>query len=122
MKSQNLEEIINKIILGGFSQGAALNLYTALEHPKELGAVISMSGHQLYKDVSCINEDKKSLPIFAYHGEMDPVLNYQLASPFYSQMKEAGFSIQVGSEEYLAHSLSMTEIRLAKEFLESNLA
>ncbi|CAI2380528.1 unnamed protein product [Moneuplotes crassus] len=106
-----------KILIGGFSQGAALSLYTALEHPKELGGVVSFSGHQLYNKVKDVNEEKKTLPIFAYHGEMDPTLIFFLAFPFYQQLKEADFNIQCDSESALGHSLSLKELELAKSFI-----
>lgn len=33
----------SRVILGGFSQGGALALYTALTHPQQLGGVIALS-------------------------------------------------------------------------------
>ena len=110
-----------KILIGGFSQGAALSLYTAFEHPEELAAVISCSGHQLHENVSDVNESKKSLPIFAYHGELDPTLNFQRAFPFYEKLKEEGFSVQTASESSLAHSLSFKELMLARDFVKAAL-
>mmetsp|Transcript_13367 Transcript_13367/g.14993 ORF Transcript_13367/g.14993 Transcript_13367/m.14993 type:complete len:231 (-) Transcript_13367:21-713(-) len=106
-----------KIILGGFSQGAATILYTALEHSHDVGAVVSFSGHQLYEKIEDINTEKKSLPIFAYHGELDPVLNFQMAFPFFEGLKEEGFKVEHHSEKSLAHSLSLKELTLAKLFL-----
>jgi len=50
--SDNLGGDYKKLLIGGFSQGAALALYTALEMENEVKAVISFSGHQLYQNIS----------------------------------------------------------------------
>lgn len=66
------------IILGGFSQGAAIALGSAISLPWKLGGFISLSGF-----ISCHKElfvklDKdlhnKDTPIFHGHGDADPVV------------------------------------------------
>lgn len=67
------------IILGGFSQGAAIALGSTISLPWRLGGFISLSGFischkELFQglDAAPIN---KSTPIFHGHGDMDPVVS-----------------------------------------------
>lgn len=110
-----------KILIGGFSQGAALSFYVGMEHSEELGGVICLSGHQLYENPSDeINEAKKTLPVFAYHGKMDPLLIHAIAFPFFITLKEDGFNIETHSDSSLGHSVNIAELSKAREFI-SNL-
>lgn len=115
--TNNLNGDYSKLFIGGFSQGAALSLYTAFELHENLGAVVCLSGHQLYENPdSQISDSKKSIPVFAYHGEDDPLLPFAIAFPFFTDLKKAGFDIHHYSEAGLAHSLSNNELKKLKEF------
>jgi len=64
-----------KIIIGGFSQGAALALYCALHYPRPLGGCIALSTFfpeaKLPKPAELTNKD---IPFFQAHGEIDNIL------------------------------------------------
>lgn len=64
-----------KIILGGFSQGAALALYCSLHYPEPLGGCIALSTFfpepHLPKPEELTNKD---MPFFQGHGENDNIL------------------------------------------------
>jgi predicted esterase len=64
------------IILGGFSQGGALALYTALTSEKKLGGVVALSTwlpiRQEFPEK--LTEVNKSIKIFQAHGHIDPVV------------------------------------------------
>ncbi len=72
------------VFLSGFSQGAAMALYTALSHHKPLAGVIALSGYlPLFQSLSQAEfHDKLNLPIFMAHGKGDDVvpLDFGLAS------------------------------------------
>ena len=115
---ENLGGDASKLFIGGFSQGAALSLYTACEFEENLGAVLSFSGHQLYAaPVTDINESKKSIRVFAYHGEQDPLLPFEQVFGFFGDLEKAGFAVESHSEKGLAHSVSPTELKKAREFI-----
>lgn len=64
-----------KIIIGGFSQGAALALYCALHYPKPLGGCIALSTffpEARFPDPMELTN--KEMPFFQAHGENDPIL------------------------------------------------
>ncbi len=65
-----------QIILAGFSQGAALAMYTALRHPKKLLAVVAVSGYlplqsMLTKQNITANQ---TTPMLIAHGLTDDVV------------------------------------------------
>ncbi|KAI0252726.1 Phospholipase/carboxylesterase [Lactifluus subvellereus] len=60
-----------RIILMGFSQGAALSLLVALTTLHELGGVISLSGWIPHRGREQIVHTEPSLPIFCGHGKND---------------------------------------------------
>lgn len=64
------------IILGGFSQGGALALYTALTSDKKLGGVIALSTWLPLRSEfpEKLSEVNKSIKIFQAHGHIDPVV------------------------------------------------
>ncbi|XP_069751822.1 acyl-protein thioesterase 2 isoform X4 [Narcine bancroftii] len=67
----------HRIILGGFSQGGALSLYTALTCRHKLGGVIALSCwlplHKSFPQAAGSNVNK-DISILQCHGEKDPVI------------------------------------------------
>lgn len=65
----------NRIIIGGFSQGAAVALYCAMHHDVQLGGCIALSTmmpeNKLPDPSTIVNKD---IPYFQAHGETDPIL------------------------------------------------
>ncbi|KAI0089251.1 Phospholipase/carboxylesterase [Irpex rosettiformis] len=70
-----------RIVLGGFSQGAAMTLLTGLTSERKLGGLIIMSGWlPLGKKFKAMtNDHAKKIPIFWGHGQSDPLVRYQWA-------------------------------------------
>ena len=71
----------HKIFVGGFSQGGAVSLYTALRHDESLAGIIALSTYlpladRLDEDTSTENRE---IPIFMGHGQMDPLVPLSLA-------------------------------------------
>lgn len=71
----------NRIILGGFSQGGAMSLFTGLTTPHRLGGVFGLSCYlvlgdkikELAKEASDANKDT---PFFMGHGDADQVVKF----------------------------------------------
>ena len=66
----------SQILLGGFSQGAAMALYAGLRYPRRLAGIIALSGYMLLdsdidKQAAAVN---RAIPIFQGHGIYDPVV------------------------------------------------
>lgn len=70
-----------RIMLGGFSQGAAMALHCGLRHNNKLGGIIALSGYLLFadsllQDAAAVN---RQTPIFMAHGDADNVVLPQWA-------------------------------------------
>ncbi len=66
----------NRIVLAGFSQGAAVSLYTAVRLPEGLAGVMALSSY--FPRESSFSAERapanNSTPIFMAHGQGDTVL------------------------------------------------
>uniref|UniRef100_A0A3Q4FXR1 palmitoyl-protein hydrolase n=1 Tax=Neolamprologus brichardi TaxID=32507 RepID=A0A3Q4FXR1_NEOBR len=84
----------NRIILGGFSQGGALSLYTALTCQHQLAGVVALSCWlPLHRSFPSASSGNKNLPILQCHSEMDacavcpkPTQGFTLKSPQYYKL------------------------------------
>ncbi|MGZ3768989.1 MAG: alpha/beta hydrolase [Bdellovibrio sp.] len=81
----------NKIILGGFSQGAMLATEIYLRAPETPAGLLIMSGTLLHQE-----EWKKLIParqgqkFFQCHGEMDPILGFKQAQKLETLLTQGG--------------------------------
>uniref|UniRef100_A0A8D2KQK4 Transcription elongation factor A protein 1 n=1 Tax=Varanus komodoensis TaxID=61221 RepID=A0A8D2KQK4_VARKO len=73
----------NRIILGGFSQGGALSLYSALTTQQKLGGVVALSCWLPLRTsfpqgaINCVNKD---ISILQCHGDCDPLVPLMFGS------------------------------------------
>ena len=82
---------MNKVILGGFSQGAMLATDVALRLEEAPGALVVLSGTLLLEDVwRAKAKARAGLPVFQSHGRQDPVLPYRAAEWLRDLFVEAG--------------------------------
>ncbi|KAK8843957.1 acyl-protein thioesterase 1 [Kwoniella newhampshirensis] len=85
----------NKIILGGFSQGGAISILTALTSKRKLGGVVGLStwvtlNHKIEQLKSPHAHDT---PIFWGHGDNDQVVGYQYGQRSVELLKKLGFPL-----------------------------
>ncbi|XP_969230.1 acyl-protein thioesterase 1 [Tribolium castaneum] len=111
-----------RIVVGGFSQGGALALYSALVYPQQLAGVVSLSGWlPLHKSFPGSMKTSKDLPILQCHGDCDPVVPFKwgqmTASVLKTLLKEPEFKSYRG----LMHTSSDEELRDIKDFIDKQL-
>ena len=105
-----------KVFIGGFSQGAALSLFTGLSSNLEISGIIALSGY-LPKNIKYSNP--KHPPIIAIHGEGDDIISVDIAKNSYLEIQK--------SEDFLfksyniAHEVIYEEIIDVKNFLIKNI-
>ena len=77
-----------KIIIGGFSQGAVMSFYLGLKYDKKLGGIVALSGYLPLKDklISSIKDDLIKIPIFMAHGLYDNVIDIQIADRSFEKL------------------------------------
>lgn len=113
---------MNRICLVGFSQGAALSLYTSLTLDQPVGAVAAMSGYIPRKNgkMPDVNiENAKKIPFKLFHGTADNVVQYQFGQLSYNHLKETlGLTnVEFKSIPGLGHSVDMTELQDLAQFI-----
>ncbi|XP_039268646.2 acyl-protein thioesterase 1-like [Styela clava] len=124
----------NRVILGGFSMGGALALYTGLTHKEPLGGLILLSSWLPLREKFSKSQDEFSLvnqtcPIFQGHGEADPIVNIKFGSitheVLHKARKAAGQSdppVQFNTYKHLGHSSSDQEMKDVLQFVQKHLS
>ena len=112
----------NQIVLGGFSQGGALPLYTALSCPHPLAGTVALSCwlllHQAFPQAA--NGSAKDLTILQCHGELDPMVLERCGALTAEQLWSVVTPARVQFKMYpcVMHSSCPQEMAAVKEFLE----
>ncbi|KAJ3160453.1 hypothetical protein HDU86_000787 [Geranomyces michiganensis] len=115
----------DRIVLGGFSQGAAMTIVYGLCGSQKLKALIALSGYitltekHLEKMRNPVNKDTD---MFMGHGDEDQVVAYKWGKASYDKIVELGKAVQpFRTYRGMAHSSSEEEIRDVGAFLMKNL-
>ncbi|XP_023250652.1 acyl-protein thioesterase 2 [Seriola lalandi dorsalis] len=114
----------NRIMLGGFSQGGALSLYTALTCQHQLAGVVALSCWlPLHKSFPLASSGNKNLPILQCHGEMDPMIPVPFSVMTSEKLKVIVNPDNVTLKTYpgLLHSSCPQEMAAVKEFIGKHL-
>jgi len=88
----------NRIVIGGFSQGAAMSLLSGLTCSQKLGGIFALSGYlvlqaklkEMIAEKDNVNKDTK---IFMGHGDADPLVRHEWGRMSGEQLKEWGYSV-----------------------------
>lgn len=115
----------DRIMLGGFSQGGALSLYSALTYPKKLAGVVALSCwlplHERFPNAA--KEVNTNIPILQCHGDQDFVVPMS-----WGQASEAVLSTFLDRNLYkfkvypnMGHSSCTSELNDVLEFVKKHL-
>ncbi|ORY33132.1 Phospholipase/carboxylesterase/thioesterase [Naematelia encephala] len=121
----------NRIVLGGFSQGGAIAILSALTTKRKLAGVVGLSTWVPlnHKVPQMMTSHARDTPIFWGHGKDDPVVNYAFGVMSIELLKKLGYpTVPAGQtfarpglrfESYpgLGHSSSPQEIEHLKAWL-----
>lgn len=84
----------SRIVLGGFSQGGAMSLFTGITGREKIGGVFGLSCYLLLSDriKNFTPEDwpNKKTPFFLAHGEDDEVVRFPYGQRTAEMVKELG--------------------------------
>lgn len=104
-------EAAPKIILAGFSQGAAMALQVGLRHQSTIAGIIAMSGYLLQSGNHPVPPCQGPMPIAILHGNADNVVPIKAAEQAINSLKTAGYAPTFKSYVALAHSVAEEEVR-----------
>ncbi|KAH6648773.1 Phospholipase/carboxylesterase/thioesterase [Truncatella angustata] len=110
-----------RIVLGGFSQGGAMSLFTGLTTKFKLAGIVGMSSYlpldtKLPEFLNEANFNQKT-PILMCHGNMDQVVPYVVGKGSYDLLKKTGFDVTWKEYDGMGHSACLEEINEVESFL-----
>mmetsp|Transcript_22509 Transcript_22509/g.62675 ORF Transcript_22509/g.62675 Transcript_22509/m.62675 type:complete len:161 (-) Transcript_22509:719-1201(-) len=103
------------MVLGGFSQGGALSLFTGLQLEASLAGILVMSGY--LPAASKLKLSQTDTPVWHGHGTMDPLVQYAMAEKTKSILTERGVKNYNLSSYPIPHTVSPSELGDALGFL-----
>ena len=106
------------IILAGFSQGGAVTYYTGMRTQHKLAGLMALSSYATFQTVS---ENEQSganvqIPVFAAHGENDPVVPLALGKQSVEHLRSLGYQIEWQSYP-MQHEVSLPEIQAIGQWI-----
>ena len=111
---------INRVVVGGFSQGGALSIFTGLGSIKEkLAGVVVLSGYMPCSNKFMLTDSGRDTPVLHCHGDRDPLIKMSVAEKtktcVLSQGHKGGYEFKI----YLgmAHSANNEEMNDVISFL-----
>jgi lysophospholipase-1 len=96
----------SRIVLGGFSQGGAISLFTGVTNTRKLGGVFGMSSYLLLAErlkEFCPEGElpNQNTPFFLAHGMVDDVVKFEFGDMTQKHLKSLGFDVEFHSYPYV---------------------
>ena len=114
-----------RIILGGFSQGGVMSLFSGLTFTDRLAGVFGLSCYQVmaqkFKQLHEETGSHKPL-VFMGHGEEDPLVRFEWGKMAMEALRSAGFDVNWNTYPDLPHSAAPEEIDALEKWVEARLA
>lgn len=113
-----------RVIIGGFSQGGAVALYSAMSSTKRFGGVVALSTwlpmRSKVHDYLKMTESKTATPIFIGHGDVDDVVQLEWAKLSHKALQTIGFSnLTFKTYKGVPHSSSEEEMDDVDRYIET---
>jgi len=108
----------HRILLGGFSQGAAMSLFIGPRYPETLAGIVALSGYRLIaprfeaERQAC----NQRTPLFLAHGTRDPVIAVREGELARDMLCAAGYAVEWHTYP-IGHEVSAEETAAVAAFL-----
>ena len=109
-----------RIVLGGFSQGGVLALWTGLGHGRSLAGIAGLSAY-LPEDPP-VAEAQRGTPLFLGHGRLDSLIPFSLGTAARDRLPDLGASIPAWHEYEMDHGVCGPEAEDLVDWLKGILA
>jgi phospholipase/carboxylesterase len=86
----------NRIVLGGFSQGGAISLFSGPRYPEKLAGIMALSCYMLLEDLLPTERAKVNYatPVFLAHGNQDPVVDFRRGLEAKQLLEAGGYPVE----------------------------
>jgi len=86
----------NRIVLGGFSQGGAISLFSGPRCPEKLAGIMALSCYMLLEDLLPTERTRVNYatPIFLAHGNQDPVVDFRRGLEAKQLLEAGGYPVE----------------------------
>jgi len=109
---------LDKVVLAGFSQGAALALHIGMHYERKFAGVIALSGY--LPDITAnapLSDNKQTFPIFMAHGLFDPIVPLAVGQVAKDKLLEQSYPLAWQTYP-MQHTIVDEEIVAIGEFLQ----
>ena len=103
------------IVLGGFSQGGAVALYTGLSSSDSYAGLMGLS---TLANCFCADSIKSRPPVLLTHGLQDEVLPFVSFETTFAKLKELSVPVQGVSVSDMGHAINFEVVRSIRRFLQ----
>jgi predicted esterase len=87
----------DRIVIGGFSQGGAMSLFSGLTAKSKLAGIVALSSYLVlslkFSQLLPDPQFNKDTSIFMAHGDADPVVNTALGKQSAELLKDMGYNV-----------------------------
>jgi phospholipase/carboxylesterase len=86
----------NHIVLGGFSQGGAISLFSGPRYPEKLAGIMGLSCYLLLEDTLPAERThiNYQTPVFLAHGTQDPVVDVRRGAQARQLLEAGGYPVE----------------------------
>ena len=117
--------ISSRIVVGGFSQGSAMSIYSILTNKNDMGGLLAISGYFPLRNAfpGAAEEINKDVEALQVHGTADTVTPYDTVAVISNRLMDA-FMTNLEFKVYqgLGHTMIPEEILYIKGFVDRILA
>ncbi|KAJ3942607.1 hypothetical protein N0V92_013762 [Colletotrichum tropicale] len=111
----------DRIVLGGFSQGGAMAIFSGLTGTHKVAGIVGLSCWLLLSErfASLVPADKpnQAMPIFMGHGDADPLVRPELGALSMEALKKLGYDVSRTLYPGMGHSACLEELDDVEAFL-----
>ena len=113
----------SRIVIAGFSQGAAVALHAALRHAEPLAGILALSSYLPLQALLAaeLSEANRATPILMCHGQQDPVLPLALGVMACNWLRASGYRVE-WKEYPMQHQVCLPEIQDIATWLRARFA
>lgn len=109
---------LSRIVLAGFSQGAALSCFTGMHMEQQPAGVLMMSGYVPRSHSFAPTDAGKGTPVLMCHGDRDMVVKFAWAEMSRDLMREKGVKdVQFKRYRGMEHSATEQELDDVQDWL-----